>query len=72
MEKQKNRGENMKIKEISYSRTFDLGKFRSEKIGVTAELEELDQRHIADCYMSLREQVMEEHQVTLLRMGKNG
>lgn len=67
MEKQKNRGENMKIKEISYSRTFDLGKFRSEKIGATAELEELDQKHVADCYQELRRIVNEEHQVTLER-----
>jgi len=60
----------MKIKEIQYSRTFDLGKYRNEKIGVMAELEDLDQRHIPDCYDELRSIVELQHNETLRQMNK--
>jgi len=60
----------VKIKEIQYSRTFDLGKYRNEKIGAMADIEELDQRHIPDCYEQLKDIIHNVHEETIKKIGK--
>ncbi len=55
----------MKYKEITYKRSFKVKKFTFETIGAVAIIEELDQRHIPDCYDELKDMLRKVHNETL-------
>lgn len=55
----------MKIKQIKYERNFEIRKYIFEKYDIIAEIEELDQRHIPDCYDKLKEILELQHRKTM-------
>ncbi|GAG93432.1 unnamed protein product [marine sediment metagenome] len=55
----------MIIKQIKYERNFEIRKYIFEKYDIIGIIEELDQRHIPDCYDKLKEMVYQEHLKTM-------
>lgn len=49
----------MKIKDLSYQRTFNLGNYESERIGLTAELD--DPVNLKEAFRKLKREVFELH-----------
>ncbi|MDH5439098.1 MAG: hypothetical protein OEZ48_09550 [Candidatus Bathyarchaeota archaeon] len=50
----------MKMKEVEYSRTFNLGEYESERIGLKAELDEAED--LDEAFRNIKERVLRLHE----------